>query len=245
MKKLCLAWQDPKSRAWRAIGCLTFDGRHYKFEYTRGAKEAQEQGMFQPLSSFPQLDKPYESPELFPLFSNRVLPRSRPEYEDYLEWINLPKDQDDPIALLAHSGGRRATDSLEVFSCPEPDEHENYHIHFFARGLRHLPDEAAKRVKQLKPGELMTLEREPDNMYDPNALALYTQDHVRIGYCPAYLLPDVNYLLNECKDLSVKVERVNLPPAPLQYRLLCNMTAPWPVGFVPSSHKDLQPFTGM
>ncbi len=162
MKTLFLAWLDPISRSWFPIGRLTNDGKTYQFVYLQGVKAAQQQCGFQGLWSFPDLGKVYESPELFPLFSNRVGTRSRPDYPEFVQWLNIPEHEDDPMTILARSGGQRATDTFEVFpaSLPPaslPDENGLYNIHFFAHGLRYLPPETVNRISCLQPGELLRL----------------------------------------------------------------------------------------
>lgn len=82
-KTLFLAWLDPISRYWFPIGRLTFDGGIYQFVYTQGVKEAQEKCAFKPLSSFPRLDEIYTSTQLFPVFANRLMSRSRPDYSSF------------------------------------------------------------------------------------------------------------------------------------------------------------------
>lgn len=243
MKTLFLGWQDPNGRSWFPIGRLTFDGTKYQFVYTHGVEEAQANCGFQPLLSFPDLNKVYTSIELFPLFSNRVMRRCRPDYKNFVEWLNIPQHEDDPIAILARSGGTKATDNFEVFPCPEPDENGLYHIHFFAHGLRHLPVGAVERINKLHMDELLYLAHEFQNAYDPRALLLCTEDHHIVGYCPRYLVNDVFKLKNENPELVVKVhvERVNLVPTPLQLRLLCNMTAEWHEDFRPFSSWQYQP----
>lgn len=242
MKTVFLAWQDPIGRSWHPIGRLDFDDVNYQFVYIRGAQKARDEARFEPLVSFPDLQRIYESADLFPLFSNRVLSPSRPDYADYVQWLNVPQDQDDPITLLSRSGGRRTTDSLEVFPCPEPDENGTYHVHFFAHGLRHLPSASVERIGQLSEGERLLLVHDFQNAHDPNALMLRTNEsfegdlHV-VGYCPRYLVSDFFDLRKQCPDnFQVSVERINPPPAPLQLRLLCSMTACWPEG-------DFRPFT--
>jgi len=241
MKTLFLAWQDPYSRSWFPIGRLTFDGTQYQFVYTQGAVKAQHQCEFQLVYSFPDLNKVYTSVELFPLFSNRLMRRSRPEYNNFVQWLNIPEGKDDPIAILARSGGRKATDHFEVFPCPEADENGLYHIHFFAHGLRHLPPCGIERINQLQTCELLYLANEFQNPYDPHALLLCTQDHHIVGYCPRYIIADVFKLKNENPEVQVHVERVNPVPAPLQLRLLCNMTAQWHEEFRPFSSREYQP----
>jgi hypothetical protein len=237
MKTLFLAWQDPSSRSWFPIGRLTFEQGKYNFVYTYGATKAQDSCGFQPLLSFPSLNKVYTSVELFPLFSNRLMRRSRPEYQDFVQWLNIPQNEDDPIAILARSGGTKVTDYLEVFPCPEVDENGLYHVHFFAHGLRHLPPSAIERINRTQARDLLWLSHEIQNSHDPNALTLNTQDHHIVGYCPRYLAPDALKLLRQKPQfVHVQVERVNLAPTPLQFRLLVNMTAEW--------HEDFRPFSG-
>jgi hypothetical protein len=247
MKTLFLAWQAPVHRKWLPIGRLQFDGQRFYFVYLRGVQEAREQYGFQPLASFPSLTEVYESDQLFPLFANRLPQRSRPDYDDYVEWLNLPRDEDDPIVLLSRSGGRRATDSFEVFPCPGPDENGQYHIHFFAHGLRHLPPASIERIGQLRPSESLLLMHDFQNPHDAYALVLRTNDRVEgdrffVGYCPRYLNSDAFKILTESpRAAGVAVERVNPPPAPLQLRLLCSMTGCWPEGFRPCSSAVFQP----
>lgn len=246
MKKLFVAWQDATSRRWFTIGRLTSDGEKYSFVYTQGVNEAQRESAFQPLLAFPDLYVEYESDELFPLFTNRVLPRSRRDYAEFVKWLNVPEHEDDPIALLARSGGQRVTDTLEVFPCPESDGDGNYNIHFFAHGLRHLPSASIERAESLRPGEPLLLLHDFQNPRDPRALLMRTAettpgDMHLMGYCPRYLVDDAFELLQRGQNSRITVERVNLPPAPMQFRLLCKMTMRLPDGFSPFSGPAYQP----
>lgn len=216
----------------------------YYFTYLQGAIQAQETANFQPLWSFPDLYHCYSSIELFPLFANRLLRPSRPDYQDFVQWLNIPEQQDDPIALLARSGGKRKTDSLEVFPAPERDESGNYHIHFFAHGLRHFPIETQHYIQSLQAGERLLVTHDLQNPIDSRALMLRTNDLHFIGYCPRYLTHDFFELI--CRfpqKVTVTVERVNSPPTPLQFRLLCNLTAEWAEDFYPFTTPAFQPLT--
>jgi len=256
MKTLFLAWQDPISRFWFPIGRLTFDQGIYQFIYTQGVKEAQEKSAFKPLSSFPRLDEIYTSHQLFPVFANRLMSRSRPDYSSFIEWLNIPNDENDPITILARSGGERETDTLAVFPCPEVDELGQYHLYFFSHGLRHLPTSAIERINQFEPREKLwlahascfksgdppnALAHEFQNPYDSQALILNTEDHYIVGYCPRYLLAEVFELLRHNSNLEVQVERVNKPPTPLQFRLLCKMSVDVQDDFRPFSSSQYQP----
>ncbi len=79
--------------------------------------------------------------------------RSRPDYSSFIERLDILNDENDPIAILARTGGERETDTPAVFPCPEVDEPGLYHLYFFSQGLRHLPSSAIERINQFEPGE--------------------------------------------------------------------------------------------
>ncbi|MDB9513508.1 DNA-binding protein [Kamptonema animale CS-326] len=242
---LFLAWQDQNSRSWFPIGRLTFDGINYEFTYTQGVLEAQEKCVFEPLSSFPRLGEVYKSTYLFPVFANRLMPKTRPDYSSFIHWLNLSQDERDPIAMLARSGGRRETDTLTVFPIPEPDSEGRYCLHFFLHGLRYLPQCAIERINRLETGEKLWLAHEFQNHYDSKALTLNTDDRYIVGYCPRYLNSEIfEVLLRNPSLVEVHVERVNQPPTPLQFRLLCNITAQCYDGFCPFSSDEYQALSG-
>jgi hypothetical protein len=244
MKTLFLAWQDPYSRAWFPIGKLTHDGQLYHFVYLQGAIDARDKANFQPIISFPKFDRSYGSLELFPLFNNRLLRSSRPDYPAFIQWLNLPQDALDPIAILSRTGGRRETDTFEVFPCPEADDTGNYRIHFFAHGLRHLPPEAQQHLYQLRSGEALSLMHDTQNKCDSRALLLRTESLHLAGYCPRYLGPDFfELVINAPNQVNVAIERINPPPTPLQFRVLCSLTAQWAENFHPFSHPAYVPLT--
>lgn len=244
MKTLFLAWQDPDSRTWFPVGKLTQEDGLYHFSYLQGAIVAKEQANFQPLWSFPDLSHCYSSTQLFPLFANRLLRPSRPDYKDFVQWLNIPEQEDDPIALLARSGGRRKTDSFEVFPYPERDEQGRYHIHFFAHGLRHFPEEIQQYIQSLQPETPLLVTHDIQNPVDSRALILRTEDLHFVGYCPRYLTQDFFKLVCQFpQQVKVTVERVNRPPTPLQFRLLCSLTTDWSKDFHPFSDPIYQPLT--
>jgi hypothetical protein len=240
MNTLFLAWQDPQNRRWFPVGRLTFNGSVYHFVYTKGAEASPH---FIPFGMMRHLHVTYESDQLFPLFSNRLLSKARPEYRKFLHWVNIREDEDDPLALLARTEGLRETDSLEVFPRPERTNDNEYHVHFFVHGIRHLPQEAIDRVHALKEKDRLFLMQDLQNPYDPFALALRTADPPTfVGYCPRYLAEDVHTLLEKCASevVRINVERVNRE-APLQLRVLCDITSCWPASFRPCSGEMYEP----
>ncbi|MGD0918024.1 MAG: HIRAN domain-containing protein [Thermodesulfobacteriota bacterium] len=239
MKVVYLAWQNPEDRNWVPVGRLSFENGVYRFVYTKGALRF---ANFIPFGRMTDLCAIYESEELFPLFANRLLSKSRPEYKDFLYWLNVKESEEDPLALLARTGGIRETDSLMVFPCPEKTEENTYHLHFFSQGIRYLPSEIILRINTLTPGHLLYLMPDPQNPNDLFAIALRTEDPpVIVGYIPRYLNRDFHVFLKEpLRNTRVVVERVN-SEAPMQLRLLCSITASWPEGFKPCSDPDYTP----
>lgn len=242
MKSLFVAWRPPVSdqTGWRPVGKLAYDGQLYRFWYTHGARKPG-------FRAFPQLDRlelVYESEDLFPLFANRLLSDSRPEYEAYLRWSGLDAgSQPDPIAELGVTEGIRQTDAVEVFPCPVPDAKGCYFNKFFLHGIRWLHSATVQRIDTLVEGEPLKLMLDPQNDHDSYAVGLRTQsERMLIGYVPRYLAHDVWELVMQCDTdfIELSVERVNRD-APLQNRVLCRMRACWPNGFQPCSGDDFLP----
>jgi hypothetical protein len=233
---------DSAQGGWSPVGRLEFDHGVYRFVYTKGARTAKGFARF---SGMDDLEATYESDELFPIFANRLLSKSRPEYEAFLRWSGFdPADPPDPIAILGVTEGIRQTDQVEVFPCPMRDENGCYLNKFFLHGLRYMPDAAKARVFELKEGEALFPMPDFCNPTDSNAVALRPAEGERfiIGYVPRYLAGDVWRLLSECglDSLRLSVHRVNRD-APLQQRLLCRMTACWPDAFRPCSDESFEP----
>lgn len=242
MSSLFVAWRPatPDQSGWQPVGRLEHDGGLYRFWYTRGALQRE----FRPFAQMESLDQVYESESLFPLFANRLLSQSRPEYDAYLHWSGFQADRrPDPILVLGVTEGLRETDAIEVFPCPIPDAKGCYVNKFFLHGLRWLPDAARERIDRLREEETLKLMLDPQNDYDPRAVAVRTEsERALIGYVPRYLAHDV-WQLVEAGDMSfirMRVARVNRD-APLQNRVLCEVWATWPDGFLPCGGEEFQP----
>lgn len=239
MKALFVAWQDTQSRRWAPVGRLTRNNGVYRFVYTQGALLLPN---FRPFGRMHDLHQAYESDELFPIFANRILAKSRPEYVEYMKWLGLSSQQHDALEELARTGGLRATDSLEVFPCPEPTEGRNYEIYFFSHGLRHLHHENDARTRVLEAGERLYLMQDFQNPYDAMALLLRTDDPITlVGYAPRYYSSELTKLIKSTgpDNVKVTVEQVNRD-APIQYRLLCRLVAPWPADFAPCAKEEFK-----
>ena len=239
MSALFVAWRgDDPQHGWGPVGRLEHDAGVYRFSYTLGALTLRG---FRPFSEMDELERVYESDELFPLFANRLLSPSRQEYEAFLLWGGFePKNPPDPIAILGVTEGIRQTDSIEVFPCVVPDLNGCYVNKFFMHGIRWMESSGMRRVGELIQEEQLVVAPEPHNLSDPNAVAVFTEDGTKIGYVPRYLAHDVGQLLSKCPGfVKLSVQRLN-QDAPLQQRVLCRMNACWPDEFAPCSGTAFQ-----
>jgi hypothetical protein len=180
---------------------------------------------------------------LFPLFANRLLYKSRPEYQAYLQWLNVPgNESNNPLLLLARSGGKRATDLLEVFPYPERNAAGNYEFYFFSRELRHLSKETLEKINLMSLGEQLLLVPSSQNEHDTYAIALQTNNSVKVGYCPPYWAENFWQMMENMKQIDLTVVKVNRE-APLQFRLLCKWVFDLPEGFQPFLDEDFHEIT--
>jgi hypothetical protein len=162
----------------------------------------------------------------------------------------LEPDEEQSLTILARSGGVRATDAIELFAMPEivfsPEEWggECYQTYFFVHGVRHQAEDDQQRVLQLKRGDRLQCQPEPENQHDANAVLLLTIDDHRVGYMPRYLAPEAGHLHEACEeDVEIVVQQVNEPPAPYNQRLLCRMRACCPHDSQPDGAEVYQPLS--
>ena len=238
---LFLAWQDKRQRRWFPVGRLDTEAqpRSYRFRYIGGAKRACETAGFPLFYEFPKLTGDYRSPELFPLFTNRVIAPGRPDRAGYLENLGLG-EQADPFEILSVSGGRRATDVYEVF--PKIDKRENgeFTCRFFLHGWRHVPHSARERIDRLRVGETLFVTLELTNPATGFAVQIQTEDYHVIGWSPRYLVTDLVEAINDSPEYSARVVRVNRQPAPSKQRVLVEMDGRWK-SHTPMKHDDFKP----
>ena len=228
---------------WTPVGRLDRTDDGYRFAYLKGAAEHDE---FRPFPEMPNLKQVYESESLFPLFANRLLSRSRPEYEAFLEWGGFdPADPPDPISILSVTGGHRATDHYEVFAPPCADHEGCFVSKLFVHGMRYVSKDTLGQIETLEPGEKLGMLLDVNNDFDDRAVAVRMRrerDNHLIGYVPRYLARDIWRLCLKCDPnfVQLSVLRVN-PDAPLQHRLLCKVRCCWPSGFRPLDGEAFQP----
>ena len=242
MRTLFLAWQDKPGQAWFPVGRLDADVERsfYRFRYIGGAKRAQEEVGFPLLIEFPDLNQDYRSPELFPLFQNRVMNPARPDLIEYLQRLDLTEEAD-AIEILSTSGGHRVTDAYEVFPKIEKDKTGSFSCRFFLHGWRHINDAAKARIERLEQGERLYVTLELTNPATGLALQVQTTDYCMIGWAPRYLVADLVAAMAEGRgSYGAKVVRTNPQTALLKQRVLIEMRGCWKK-HVPMNSEDFVP----
>ena len=229
---LFVAWRAPESRRIHPVGRLMHRGgatQAYEFAYIQGAHAAGRDG-FEPFIPFPDLTQVYRSRELLPFFTNRVLSPSRPDYVRHVESLALDADTAEPMTLLALSGGRRATDLVEMFPDWIRDMHsKSIKTRFLVRGVQYI-EGSETRIQSLQAGDPLHCVADVENPANPKALKLSTDDGSVIGFLPDYLASDVTEMVQRGGTLEVRVLRVNPPPSPRHHRVLCSLAVPDPRG---------------
>ena len=234
--RLLVAWQNPQNREWIPIGNLYYENNLYKFCYVEGVRKAKEEGFtyFTNFAEMNDLESIYTSPTLFPQFANRVLAKSRPEYERYQKWLMLDSSST-PLEELAKNNGVRVTDNIELYKIPTKSD--KYIVEFFSHGISHLIPSYQERVKSLQVNEKLYLMRDLQNEYDNNALLIRTKGPMElVGYVPRIYAGDFTKLLG---NASLRVKQIN-QDSPMQFQLLCEFSADWVDGFKPFCEEEFE-----
>lgn len=250
MNTLFLAWQDkPReasqriaTRGWYPIGRLDApaDRSHFTFQYTKGALRAQLEAGFQPLDAFPTLERLYESPELFPLFGNRVPSVKRDDYAEFVGRLGLTVKEADPFEILAVSGGGRQTDNLEVFPKIQQRRDGSFSCRFFLHGWRHVNSASQERLNALREGDRLQVALEINNPATGAAVQIQSaDDYHMLGWAPRYLITDMLRALSESPTkVEAMVVKLNPSPAPYNQRVLVNLEGCLPDHLEPMSSPD-------
>ena len=150
---LFISWRSPRTRLIHPVGRLTFDAatHRYEFVYIRSVHKAVTDG-FTAFPEFPKFEATYKSIDLFPLFSHRVMPTSRPGYASFLRSLGLAEDTAHPMVILARTGGRRETDQIEMFPVPALDPTTGcYTAYWLLRSIRYMPQPTTEeRIARLE-----------------------------------------------------------------------------------------------
>ena len=226
-KTLFIAWQDTGvSRQWFPIGRLDADvgNEKFRFRYVGGANRAAREVNFPLLTAFPLINKDYKSARLFSTFTNRVMRPSRPDFSSYVRTLCIDTDSD-PIDMLAVSGGRRLTDSYEVFPKIAKESNGSFACRFFLHGGKHVSTAAQDRLDSLKADEELYLALELTNPLGERAVQIQSTDYHMIGWAPRYLAHDLSVALaGPQRSSRARVVQINPMPVPSEQRILIEMS---------------------
>ena len=239
--RLYVTWRHPEGRI-HPVGLLTHrvlnGSEDYRFVYLKAAESLEG---FPRLPGLRSLYEAHESKNLFPVFRNRQMPRSRPDYRNYVKKLGLTVDSE-PFEVMARNEGRRLTDRIEVFAPPLRTNDGTLKTLFFARGIRHR-DGASAAVAELRRGDPLVMVDDYTNDVNPRAILINTLDNNPVGWVPDYLVDMVHELrdLTNESAISMVAEHINPATVAPYMRLICRLTAPWPDNFEPLSDPQFQP----
>ncbi|MEU7000966.1 hypothetical protein [Nonomuraea sp. NPDC046570] len=229
--RLLVAWQDSGSRRIVPVGFLEKVDGGFAFAYLR---RVMDMPGFRPLLGFPDLERRYVSPMLFPLFRQRLMDSRRPDYHRYLMVLGLPDDAP-ALVVLGRSGGRRAGDSILLLPEPRIDADGRTTSVFFVHGVRHKSG-AESRISSLREGDVLDVRDDSSNPVNHRAL-LVTSDGAELGWVPDLLLDYVHHV-REGGDMVVQVAQVNGPEVPPNLRLRVRLEGLVPPGYLPFRGAD-------
>jgi hypothetical protein len=240
-QRLAVAWQHPESRAIRPVGILQLAGHVYSYYYVRAVREVVD---FRPFIGFPDLYGRYESDYLFPIFAQRVMDPGRPDYERYVDSLDLTQEAS-PWEQLARSEGRRAGDTIILFPEPRVDADGSTYGTFLVHGLRHAtepPELIEERLRGVRQGDRLWLKDEPTNPVNPEAIQVANADGEVLGWVPDMLLGYVRCVRSQ-GDPEVHVVQINGPDAPMHMRLLARLSGRAPDGYRAFGGPDWEPLS--
>ena len=147
-------------------------------------------------------------------FGRRLPPRSRADFDRYLEYFSIPPSRaPSDLTLFALTEARLPGDGFSLVDPLDPNLTAG-EVPFEIAGFRH-----EKATKEPKVGQSLRLVPEPTNLHDENAIQVFLDDE-RIGYVNRIQAPVVGEWLAS-RDLDCVVLRFNgRPGAPRAYALL-------------------------
>lgn len=237
-RDLLVLWQHPVTRGFKVIGRLGFDGHTYTFCYTYGA--AQTDG-FRALPGLRDISRPYQSDQLFPVFAQRSMDPSRPDFTRYVERLGLSPESATPWEQIIHSGGYRAADTIQLLEAPRIVDGRAV-VTFLVHGVRYIPnvnrtlfneihsissEQHEEALRRLRPEERLELIPEPTNSSNPKATLVGDLQGTPIGYVPDVLVHGIRKSASDYpSQATLRVVHVNGPDAPSHLRLTARFEAP-------------------
>ncbi len=204
-RELWLIWRDPVNRLRYKVGLLSYDGKLYHFEYTNPELDDAILAGFEKYPGFNKGEK-YTSPSLFPNIKNRLPNPSRVDYLDMMNEYDLTSDASD-WEILTATRGRLITDDYEFVRPFTLDK-----VEFDVAGTRYR-EEFNDFENILSPNSKVSLELEPTNEYDKNAIKVCFKSGNKLyhlGYVPRFYSKQLARFLASGRRYSAIIKRVQL-----------------------------------
>lgn len=210
-KRLLLVWQGPvgSSRTRHTVAELVRqESGVVRFRYltaTADFQNAQAEGFIN-FPAFRKVEQAYEL-GIVDTFMRRLPPRTRSDYEQYLEQFRLRPDT--PIsnfALLAYTGAKLPGDGFSLIN-PLDDITAPCEVLIEVAGFRHT---VPGTLAAFREGDAATFVPEPENPRDPNAVTILVSGQ-KIGYVPRQQAIALRRYC-EAGSVQAQVERVNGRP---------------------------------
>jgi hypothetical protein len=215
--RFLVTWRHRDLRRSWPVGVLTAEHGGYLFSYL--PTSATTPG-FVPFPNFPALGRVYESRELFPFFSQRVMDPRRSDYEPYLRALALPPDAS-AVDVLGRANGQRKGDSVLVVREPTIGLSGSLDHSFLVSGVRHVPVFPGAALERLRDGAELRLRAEPANPTNPAAMHVLGPDNVVLGWVPDALAATAQEASRS--DYVLSVLRVNDETWPGHLRLVVRL----------------------
>ena len=203
-RELMLIWKNPQTRSRFKIGDLSYDEK-YTFKYVNPELDDALDSGFEFFPGFEDVNKVYESKELFANIETRLPSPARADYLSILNSYNLEIDSS-KFDILKATKGRLITDNYEFV--PVFDKNK---IESDVAGTRHC-DDIKKYNDLICINDKLLLELDSDNEYDKNAIKVILKKNgetYHLGYVPRYYTAELTELLKNNVQYSAMVQSLN------------------------------------
>jgi len=207
VERLFVLWSETGDRRY-IIGELwrTPDGS-FAFAYVDSLADVESKG-FRLLPEFPMPQRsaePYLSTSLFSTFAQRIPSTKRPDRAEIFSSWGI-EHVDDPLEILAVSGGIQLTDRLELAEYRTAEDQLDRPLTFRLAGSRFHAT-----ASRLQVGDELEVRVEPENRYDQCATVVL-RDGTSVGYVPRQYSALVAGLLRASVPLEASVIRRLIVP---------------------------------
>lgn len=221
VRRFAVAWRNRQRRQITPVGVLDYRAIGYRFQYLDGIGESVEG--FRPFIGFPDLNRGYESPRLWPFFDLRVMDRKRPDFPQYVRWLGL-STKAGPLDILSRSGGQPKGDSVCLAESPVVADDGATEATFLARGVSYAvrQNHSEGAAASLMPGDRLALVDDATNEANSRALLLEAGSGAPVGWVPDLLVEYAHRVRSGggCAELVQN----NGPDAPWHTRLLVRIS---------------------